>query len=78
MAEFLLLNYVKHLPGMSREEIGRVLAECNRERLEAVPSLTKYPELRGTRQLVEAQWRGTREGTGLDDVLVSCPRTNMK
>lgn len=54
-------------PRRSRVEVGQLLAASNRERLEAVPDLTRYPELRGMRELVEAGWRGTRDGAGLSD-----------
>lgn len=67
MAELWLNNYERGLTGVSRAEIVRRLQQCNRERLDAVPSLTKYPELRGMRELVEASWRGARDGAKLDD-----------
>lgn len=69
MADFTLENYMRELPDMTREQIGATLAESNRRRINAVPSLANYPELRGMRELVLARWRGTREGAGLDDVL---------
>jgi len=71
MAEFILRNYVKGLPGKSREEIGAILAKSNDDRLAAVPDLKKYPELRGMRELVAARWRGVREGAKLDDVVAA-------
>jgi len=67
-AEHYLHNYMEHLPGLSREEIGRLLAESNQERLAAVPSYDTYPELRGMPEIIEAEWRGTRDGARLDDV----------
>lgn len=66
-ADYLLEIYEGHLPGMSREEIGKILAESNQERLDAVPDLNKYPELRGVREIVEAEWRGLRDGAKLTD-----------
>jgi hypothetical protein len=69
MAEHLLKNYLKHLPGKSREEIGKILQKCNDERLNAVPDPKKYPELRGMRELVEAEWRGLRDGARLSPEL---------
>jgi hypothetical protein len=71
MAAHLLKNYVNHLPGMSRQEIGTLLAKSNQERLAAQPSLARYPELRGMREIIQAQWRGTQDGAGLDDVLAA-------
>ncbi|MCC7193348.1 MAG: hypothetical protein IT444_11255 [Phycisphaeraceae bacterium] len=50
-----------------REEAVRLLRNFNRARLAARPSLTKYPELRGVRELVEARWRGQRDGAQLDE-----------
>ena len=70
-AEHYLANYEKHLPGMSRDEIGRTLAQSNRERLDAVPSYDQYPELRGMPEIVAATWRGTRDGAQLDDGLAA-------
>ncbi len=66
-AEYRLSLYQNSMPGKNRGEIGRILASFNRQRLEAMPDLTRYPELRGMRELVEAGWRGTREGAGLSD-----------
>lgn len=65
--EFMLDVYARAMPGASREHIGKTLADSNRARLDAVPSLTTYPELRGVRGLIAAQWRGARDGAGLDD-----------
>jgi len=71
MAEHLLKLYVKHLPDTPRDEIGKLLAKSNSERLDAVPDLAKYPELRGARELIAARWRGTRDGAQLDDTLAA-------
>lgn len=70
-AEHVLGSYLGWLPGMSREEIGRVLMDYNRQRLEAVPSLSRYPELRGMKELIEAERRGIQEGAGLDDTIAA-------
>ncbi|MCE9590181.1 MAG: hypothetical protein K8S99_06620 [Planctomycetes bacterium] len=70
-AGHVLKSYLGWLPGKSREEIGRLLTEYNRKRLEATPDLAKFPELRGMRELIEAERRGIREGAGLDDVLAA-------
>src|SRR2546430_1094549 len=48
-------------------EVVRLLKNFNRARLDAQPSLARFPELRGVRELVEAQWRGFRDGAKLDD-----------
>jgi len=68
MAEHLLRTYEQALPGQSRPDIGRLLADCSQRRLKAVPDLAQYPELRGMPELIAAAWRGTQEGAGLDDV----------
>lgn len=67
MAEFRLGIYGTAIPEKSRTQIGRILDDHNRARLEAVPDLARYPELRGMRELVEAEWRGTRDGAALTD-----------
>ncbi len=74
MADFRLGIYEKQCPGMDRQEIGRMLDRSNRQRLEAVPDLTTYPELRGMRELLEAEWRGTRDGACLtpEQAAVTC------
>lgn len=51
----------------TREECVRELQKWNRERLDAVPDLSRYPELQGVRELVEARWRGWRDGAQMDD-----------
>jgi len=59
---------LKHaLPGVPAEEIFRMVKDLNRQRLDAVPSYVKYPELRGMRSLLEAEWRGLKDGAGLSD-----------
>jgi len=67
IAELYLRIYAEQRPGSSRGEIVAELARTNRERLEALPDLHTYPELRGMQDLIAAQWRGHRDGAGLDD-----------
>lgn len=50
-----------------RAEVARLLGNFNRARLAAQPSLAKFPELRGMRELIDAQWRGARDGAQLDE-----------
>ena len=71
MAEMWLNTLSNGLPGVAREEIVRRLMEENQKRLDAVPSTKEYPELRGMRELVEASWRGARDGAQLDDALLA-------
>ena len=67
MADFLIGIYQKAMDGISRRELGELLVKSNAERLNAVPDLTRYPELRGMRELIEAERRGLREGAAMDD-----------
>lgn len=67
MADLALRLYDNSLPGVPRAQVVRRLQEWNRKRLDAVPDLKRYPELRGVRELVEAEWRGVRDGVGLSD-----------
>lgn len=65
MADLQLTTYQKAFPEVSIDEIARKLAKSNRKRLDAVPELAKYPELRGVRDLMDARWRGLRDGAEL-------------
>lgn len=67
MADFRLEIYKEKMPDQSRAEIERLLTASNHRRLNAVPDLTRYPELRGMRELIEAEWRGVRDGAALTD-----------
>ena len=51
--DYLLEIYEGHLPGMSREEIGKILAESNQERLDAVPDLNNLSPEQITAQAKE-------------------------
>ena len=68
MARFMLNTYRQQLPDRTPEQIGALLAQSNAQRLDAVPCLTTYPELRGMRRIVDANWRGRRDGAQLDDI----------
>lgn len=57
----------------SQEVIAQVCA-YHRERLDAVPSLTTYPELRGYRDRLDARARGYRDA-GVDDVTLALMTT---
>lgn len=59
--------YDNWMPGVPGDEIVRRLRSWNSQRLQAMPDLAKYPELRGMRELIDAQWRGYRDGAGLRD-----------
>jgi len=67
MANLYLDLYKGALPDLPEKERVRLLAASNRERLDAVPDLTRYPELRGMRDLVAATWRGYKDGAKLTD-----------
>ncbi len=65
MADHTLNAYAQHAPHLPRQRLLDLLEANNRERLDAVPDLTRYPELRGMRDLIDARWRGQRDGAGL-------------
>lgn len=67
MAVLCVNSMCEALPGVPRQEVARRLKLSNQRRLDAVPSLAKFPELRGMRELVKAEWKGTQDGAGLDD-----------
>src|SRR5688500_11084646 len=69
MARLSLDLVERDLPGVPRDEATRRLRDFNRRRLEAVPNLAKFPELRGMPDLIAAQWRGSRDGADLDEPL---------
>ena len=53
------------MPGKSRAEIVDIISTNNNRRLDAMPDTAIYPELRGMRELIEAEWRGVEDGAGL-------------
>jgi hypothetical protein len=67
-AEFVFDLYRQVLPGQTDAQIIKTLDDWSVSRLEAVPCLTRYPELRGMRELILAQWAGTREGAKMNDI----------
>lgn len=67
MADFMMSRYQGWMPGKSETEVADILNRSTAERLAAVPDLRRYPELRGMRELVQAGWRGVRDGAGLND-----------
>lgn len=67
MADVFIDLYERNMPGASRDEVIKILAKCNADRLAALPDLDVYPELRGMDQLVDARWRGVRDGAELND-----------
>ena len=67
------LELVKNdLAGATDEDVIQRLQAFNQQRLDAVPDLATYPELRGMRELIQAGWRGTRDGAGLTDAELAC------
>lgn len=67
-ADYLLDTYKAHLQEMSEDAICNMLIEHNRKRLDAVPDLNIYPELRGMDDLIAAERRGIQDGGGLSDI----------
>ena len=53
-AALILKTISDALPDVPRGEIAQRLIEFNRQRLDAVPDLARYPELRGMRDLIDA------------------------
>lgn len=61
---------VAEVAGCSAGEIVRLVTEFHAERVDAVPSLTVYPELRGARDVLLARYRGMAEA-GMSSELVA-------
>jgi hypothetical protein len=55
-------------------ELSRKVLQFHRERLEAVPDLTRYPELRGYRDLLDEEERGLRDA-GNDETLIALSKS---
>ncbi len=70
-SNLILKTVVTGMPELSRDQVVQRLIAFNRERLDAVPDLKRCPELRGMRELIEASWRGTRDGAHLDDAQIA-------
>ena len=66
-AEFYLRRLDENAPHISRAEHVRRLIEINHQRLDAVPDLERYPELAGMREVIDARWRGLRDGAKLTE-----------
>lgn len=64
-AEYGVKTWAKQMPDLNPGEVFRRVEESNRQRLDAAPDVGKYPEARGMRELVLAQWEGVRDGAGL-------------
>ncbi len=67
LADIWFKTLQRGMPEASREEIGQRVIEFDRQRMDAVPDLKKYPELRGMRELMTAAHRGLRDGAGLSE-----------
>ena len=66
-AALWLRNCTHYTPDLDPAFVERELIKFHKSRLDAVPSFTKYPELRGIRELTAAAWRGGQEGAKLSD-----------
>src|SRR5688500_1802823 len=60
--------------GWPQETVRDKVLAFHRERLDAVPDLTVYPELRGYRDLLDEEERGLRDA-GLDDTTIALSKT---
>lgn len=66
-ADHVLNIHRSVMDGIDREEVGRILAQSNQERMDAVPDFGQYPELRGMPEMLLAEQQGVRDGAELDD-----------
>ncbi len=67
-AAFIIELYRQELPGETDAQILKRLDDYAKARIDAIPSLTTYPELRGVRELILAQQQGVREGAQMNDL----------
>lgn len=67
----LRLELLKERGHGSYEDAVRAMVRFHKERLDAVPDLTRYPELRGMRELVKAEQDGISEAAELDEVMTA-------
>lgn len=70
-AALWLRNCTHYTPDLDPAFVERELIKFHKSRLDAVPSFTKYPELRGVRELTAAAWRGGQEGAKLSDAITA-------
>jgi len=67
MADLFIRNYSKWMPEMPKDKIIRQLQEWNDKRINATPDLSKYPELQGMKELIQAEWNGWKDGAELSE-----------
>ena len=67
----LRLGLLKEQGPEACHELTRRLVGFHRERMDAVPDLSTYPELRGMRELVLAEQKGISEAAELDEVMAA-------
>jgi hypothetical protein len=67
-------NVVGKLIGWPKETVIEKVRAFHRERLDAVPDLTVYPELRGYRDLIDIEENAMREA-GVDDNLIALSKS---
>ncbi|MCM8759334.1 MAG: hypothetical protein NC906_06145 [Candidatus Omnitrophica bacterium] len=75
-----LLNFnmlKNHLPDKADSEILEMVVEYSKKRINAPIDFKKYPELRGVRELIVAEWKGIEDGAGLDDGLTAVYTNGM-
>ena len=62
----LFLNMLKnHIPDREESEIINIVLQYSQKRLNTPVNFKKYPELRGMKELISAEWKGIRDGAGL-------------
>jgi len=67
-SSYLVGIYREALPGSPDAELGIRLSRSNKERMAGLPDPGKYPETQGLADLVDAEWRGWRDGACLSDL----------
>ena len=74
----LFLNMLKnHIPDREESEIINIVLQYSQKRLNTPVNFKKYPELRGMKELISAEWKGIRDGAGFDDGLTAVYTNGM-
>lgn len=64
----LFLKMLKqHIPDATEPEIFDMVYQHSQKRLNSPVDFKKYPELRGIKQLIFAEWKGIGDGAGIDE-----------
>jgi len=66
MAKLNLNLILRHIPDKSEKDIINLVLQHSEKRISAPVDFKKYPELRGVKQLILAEWKGIQDGAGFD------------